>query len=177
MWMLHQILHVMFESNKSKFRWCIHVATEVHGEILKITASLNSDVHEYTNPIIDLSSMLFINAFQLFSNEICSHEECLFKRFIHWKGWFLEFCFVLCNFSPILLNDIFHYVICRVNTDPIFTIFHVNVGELQFCFFLESIFRKSVKIFYQSFKINFILCLQEDKICFNSKKVLIMLDS
>ena len=69
----------MFKSKEIRLCWCIHVATEVHGEILKITAILKSDVNEYTNPIIDLSSMLFINVFQLFSNEICIYKEYIFN--------------------------------------------------------------------------------------------------
>ena len=50
--MVHDIFHAIFESNKSRFCWCINVATETHGKILKVISSFNSDVHEYTNPVI-----------------------------------------------------------------------------------------------------------------------------
>ena len=43
--MVYEILHVMFEIKERRFCWCINVATDVHGEILKIIASLDSDVH------------------------------------------------------------------------------------------------------------------------------------
>ena len=105
--MVHEIYHTMFERNKIKFYWFIHVATEAHGEILNIIASLDSDVQEYNNPVIELSSMLFLNLFQLFYNERCSHEECLFKICTHWKGWLLEFYFIFCLCSPIFLNNTF----------------------------------------------------------------------
>ena len=50
--MVHEILHAKFHRKEGRFCWCIHVATEAHGEILKIIASLDSDVHDYTNPVI-----------------------------------------------------------------------------------------------------------------------------
>ena len=53
MWMVHEILHDMFESKESMLCWCIHVATEAHGEILKIIVSLESDLHEDTNTVIE----------------------------------------------------------------------------------------------------------------------------
>ena len=40
MWMVHMILHAMFESKESRFCWCIHVATEAYGDILDIISSL-----------------------------------------------------------------------------------------------------------------------------------------
>ena len=73
-WMVHEILHVMFDIKKIMFCWFICVATEVHCKILKVIASLNSDFHESTNPVIEWSSMWFINLFQLFSNDRYSHE-------------------------------------------------------------------------------------------------------
>ena len=76
--------------------WGIHVATEATGEILKIIKSLNCDVHEYTNTEVEWSTMWFINLFQLFSNERCIHEECIFKWCIHWKGLLIEFYFIFC---------------------------------------------------------------------------------
>ena len=63
MWMVHEILHAIFESKEIRFCWCIYVATETHGEILKIVASLESDVHEYTNPVIEGSSIWFLKIF------------------------------------------------------------------------------------------------------------------
>ena len=53
MWMVHEILHAMFESKERRFCWCIHVASEAHGDILMIIVSLGSDVHESTNPVIE----------------------------------------------------------------------------------------------------------------------------
>ena len=61
MWIVYEILIAMFQIKEIRFCWCIHVATEVHGEILNIIASLDGAVHEYTNPVIDLSSMWSIN--------------------------------------------------------------------------------------------------------------------
>ena len=52
MCMLNEIFHTMFESKESSFCWGIHVATEAHGEILNIIASLDSGVHDSTNPVI-----------------------------------------------------------------------------------------------------------------------------
>ena len=51
--MVHEIQYAMFEINKGRFCWCIHVATEVHSEILKIIASLDSDLHESINLLIE----------------------------------------------------------------------------------------------------------------------------
>ena len=50
--MMHEVFHDIFERNKNRFCWCIHISTEAHCEILKIIASLDSGVHEYTNPVI-----------------------------------------------------------------------------------------------------------------------------
>ena len=107
MWMLYEIFHAMFESKKYRFYWCIHVSTEAHGDILNIIVSLDSAVHESTKPVVEWSSMWFLNFFQLLSYERCSHEEFLFKRYIHWKLWFLGFNFIFCLCSPIFLNSIF----------------------------------------------------------------------
>ena len=52
MWVVHEVFHAMFEIKKGMFCWCIHTATEAHCEILKIITSLESDVHESTNPVI-----------------------------------------------------------------------------------------------------------------------------
>ena len=130
MWTVHEIFHAMFESNEIRFCWVIFVATEAHGEILTTIASLNNHVHESTKPVIEGSSMWFINLFWLFSNERCSHKEYLFKWGIHWKRWFLKCYFIFCLFSPLLLNNVFHDVIYLINTDFIFTLNYVYVEEI-----------------------------------------------
>ena len=73
MWMVDGIFHAMFESKESRFCWGIHVSTKVHGETLEIISSLDSGVHESINPVIEWSSMLFINLFQVFSNDKLIH--------------------------------------------------------------------------------------------------------
>ena len=50
--MVSEIIHAMFDRKESRFCWYIHVSTELHGEILKVIASLYSDVHSSTNPVI-----------------------------------------------------------------------------------------------------------------------------
>ena len=35
----------------------VHLSTDMHGNLLKILDSLNSDVHEATNPVIEGSSI------------------------------------------------------------------------------------------------------------------------
>ena len=51
--MVHEIFHAMFETKESRFCWCIPVSTAAHGEILKTIASLDSDLHEATSPVIE----------------------------------------------------------------------------------------------------------------------------
>ena len=51
MWIVHEVLHAMFDINKRRFCWCIHIATEAHYDILRIIVILDSDVHESTNPV------------------------------------------------------------------------------------------------------------------------------
>ena len=53
MYMVHDILYFIFEIKEGIFCWGIDVATEAHGEILKIIAKLESDVNESINPVID----------------------------------------------------------------------------------------------------------------------------
>ena len=96
MWMVHDILNYMSDRKETTFCWGIHVSTETHGKILKNTASLNIDVHEATNPVIEVSSVIFLNLFQIFSNKRFSHEECLLKWFIHWQRWLLKLYFIFC---------------------------------------------------------------------------------
>ena len=50
--MVHAVFHAMFEIKKSRFCWCINIATEAHYDILKVIASLNSDLHDSTNSVI-----------------------------------------------------------------------------------------------------------------------------
>ena len=57
MWMVHAIFHAMYKIKEIGFYWGIHVATEAHGKVLIIVASLDSDVHAATNPVIEGSSM------------------------------------------------------------------------------------------------------------------------
>ena len=57
MWMVDNIFHAMFYTKEIRFFWGVPVATEAHDEILKVVASLDSDVHESTNPVIEGSSM------------------------------------------------------------------------------------------------------------------------
>ena len=61
MWMVHEILHSMFESKEVRLCWVIHVAYEAGGDILKIIVSLDSDMHESNKSVIEVSSMLFLN--------------------------------------------------------------------------------------------------------------------
>ena len=114
------------------FYRCIYLATEAHCKILKIIVILYSCAHDYTNPVIEQSSIWFFNLFQLFLNYRCDHEDCLFKICIHRKWRLLVFYLVFCICSPILLNIIFHYVICLANTDYIFTLNNDNVEEIFF---------------------------------------------
>ena len=44
----------------------------------------------------------------------------------------LEFCLIFSIFSPIFLHNIFHDVICLVNTDSMFTLNHANIEDIQF---------------------------------------------
>ena len=57
------VTHAMYEIKEGRFCWEIHVSTDMYGNILKIVASLNSDVHEATNPVIEGSSMWFFKIF------------------------------------------------------------------------------------------------------------------
>ena len=51
--MMHDVLHAMSDSKERGLCWGINVSTEMHGKILKIIESLNSDVHESNNPVIE----------------------------------------------------------------------------------------------------------------------------
>ena len=64
--MVREVFHVMFEVNKIRFCWFIHIYNEVHCEILKIISSFDSDVHEPTNPVIYYYAMWFSICFNSF---------------------------------------------------------------------------------------------------------------
>ena len=83
--MVHGIFDVIYKSKEIMFCWGIHVSTESNGKILNTIASLKSDVHVTTNPVIEGSFIWFLNLFQIFSNNRCSHEKYLFKVSVHWK--------------------------------------------------------------------------------------------
>ena len=53
MWMVHDIFYAMFKSKASRLCLCIHVATEAYGEILKTIVSLDSNVHDYINSVME----------------------------------------------------------------------------------------------------------------------------
>ena len=61
----------------------------------------------------------------VFSNRRGSHEELLFKIYVHWERY-LIFC--LCY--PILLDDVIDDMIYIINTDSMFTLDDVNVEEI-----------------------------------------------
>ena len=126
MWMVHQILNAISESKEIRFCWGIDVSTDTHGNILKTIASLNTYVHEATNPVIEVSFMWFLNFFHFFSNKGCSYEECLFKKCVHQKRWFLELYSIFCICSPIFLNNVFGDVIFIGNTELIFILNYAN---------------------------------------------------
>ena len=50
--MVNEIFHAMSKRKEIGFCLGIHISTETHGKALKIVESLNSDVHEATNPVI-----------------------------------------------------------------------------------------------------------------------------
>ena len=52
MWVVHDIFHDIYDSKEGVLCCSIRVSTYMHGKVLKIVASLNSDVHEATNPVI-----------------------------------------------------------------------------------------------------------------------------
>ena len=64
------------------------------------------------------------------------------------------------------MNDVFNDVICLVNTDSIFTLNYVNVEDLYFWYLLERIVKESVKLLYEYFKENNIMCCQDYVIYF-----------
>ena len=57
MCMVNKIFHAMSKFKERRLCWGICVSTDTHGKVLKIVASLNSDVHEFTNPVIEGYSM------------------------------------------------------------------------------------------------------------------------
>ena len=126
---VHDIFYAMSDGNKCRFCWGIHITTQSHGELLKIIACLDSDVHESTNPVIELTPMWVFN-FAFSSNERCIREELLFKRCIYWKRQLLKLQVIFCIFSQIFFNGIFDDMICLINTDEMFTLDYVNIEVL-----------------------------------------------
>ena len=57
MWMVHEIFYAMFDIKESGFCWGINVTTDQHGDIMKIILSLDSNVHDSTNPVFEGSSL------------------------------------------------------------------------------------------------------------------------
>ena len=107
--MVYEIFHSMFERKKGRFCWCIHISTEAHCEILKIIASLGSDVNESTNPMIEGSSMCFLNLFRLLSNYKCSHEDCMPKRVICQKWRLLKFNLIFFQYYWMILFMMWYF--------------------------------------------------------------------
>ena len=89
MWVAHEVFHVIYQSNESGFCWGIYVSTDTHGNILNITASLNSDVHNPTNTVIERYSTWFL-IFQIFYNKGCIHKDYFFKVCVHWERWSMK---------------------------------------------------------------------------------------
>ena len=55
--MVHDILHSVLKTKEERFCQGVNVVTEIHGKVLKIVVSLNSDVHDSTYLVIEVSSM------------------------------------------------------------------------------------------------------------------------
>ena len=60
----------------------------------------------------------------------------------------LKFCFIFYLCSLILLNNVFHDVICLVNTDSIFTLNYVSVDDIYFWYLLKGKVKESVKLLH-----------------------------
>ena len=133
MWIVHEIFHDISNREEIWFCWGIHVATEAYCKVLNTIVSLDSDVHEATNPGIEGSYMWVFNLFQIFSNKICSHEECIFKGCVHWEMLFLKLYLIFCLFYPILMNNVFDDMIYLIKTYSIFTLYYVKFEEIVFC--------------------------------------------
>ena len=61
-----------------------------------------------------------------------STKSVFSKKVYVGNGDLPKFNFIFCSPLPIFLNDIFHDVICLVNTDAIFTLNNVNFEEFYF---------------------------------------------
>ena len=142
---------------------------------MKIIPSLDSDLHEYTNPVIEGSFMWFLILYQLLYNERCRHEECLFKLCVYWKGLLLKFYFISCLCYPIFLNNDFMVWYVWSILNPYFLWIMLILRGFSIWYLLEGIVRESVKFLHLSFKNNSIMCCQEHFICFYNKKLFIIL--
>ena len=63
MWVVNKIFHAMSESKLVGIFWSIYVSTDTHDKLLNIIYSLNSDVHEATNPVVEGAPMIVFNSF------------------------------------------------------------------------------------------------------------------
>ena len=105
-------------------------------------------------------------------NERCSHKYFLFKWCVYWKWWLLKLDLILCLCSPILLDNVFDYMTCLINTDVIFISVDVNIDYLYWWVLLEFLIKEGIKFLNWSLKVNHIMCCCDDIICFNSKKTI-----
>ena len=58
-----------------------------------------------------------------------------------------------------------------INDDAIFTLYNVNIEELELGNLLEFVVKEGIKLFSQSLKEYYILCVHEDTIFIYSKNV------
>ena len=60
---VHEILHVISEENTWRFYWGINITNQYHGEVLNIIHFLDGYLHDSTNPVIEITPMLFFKLF------------------------------------------------------------------------------------------------------------------
>ena len=105
MWMVHEIFHAMSKSKEIWFYWVIHVATEAHGKVFNIVASLDSDVYEATNPVIEEPYMWVSICFRyhpiryvamksVFSKDV-STGKCYFWNFTSSFVFFTQYYWIM----------------------------------------------------------------------------------
>ena len=87
--------------------------------------------------------MWFLNLLQFWSNERCSHEDCLFKGGNCWEWILLKFNFISCFCSPIFLNyfswcDLFGQYWCHIYLESCLKEVGVFLSFSGFCiYYLE----------------------------------------
>ena len=81
-----------------------------------------------------------------------------------------ETVLLICICYPILLDDVLDGMMYLVNIDSILNLDDINIEEIYYFHFLESIVKHSIKLFDQSFKGHHIMCCHEDIIYFDYKK-------